>query len=216
MVEYRKAVRKPISRRCARISEASESFRLALGRLEPRLGREVQLRDDARLLAGMRKKNEDTQEKLKRGGMKILREDPDHPKEQQQNWLPTSKARRKCTRRQKSGVRTKPAPACRRGATCSGVIAIGHEFPAAGVSQPGLGAASDVGMVRPALYLLGKARRQLGAALYALASRPSSLWRRGIQMAVGLAALGMSRSWRWPVPRQLRGLKVPQLRESMR
>jgi Ca-activated chloride channel family protein len=41
-----------------------------------------------------------------------------------------------------------------------------------------------------ALIALRKARRQLGGAPYSLASRPSSLLRRGIQMALGLGVLG--------------------------
>jgi len=62
-----------------------------------------------------------------------------------------------------------------------------------------------------ALYFLGQARKQLGGALYTLTSRPSSLLLRGIQMAIGLAALGclilaLAR------PQTVHSLKVPQLR----
>ena len=62
-----------------------------------------------------------------------------------------------------------------------------------------------------ALYFLANARRQLGGALYSLTSRPSSLLLRGVQMALGLAALGclmlaLAR------PLTITSRKVPQLR----
>ncbi len=62
-----------------------------------------------------------------------------------------------------------------------------------------------------ALYRLREARKQLGGALYGLASRPSSLLRRGLQMALGLAALSclilaLAR------PQTVRSRQVAQLR----
>ena len=62
-----------------------------------------------------------------------------------------------------------------------------------------------------ALYTLRRARQQMSGAIQSLASRPSSLWRRGMQMALGLAVLGclilaLAR------PRTVHGRLVPQLR----
>lgn len=63
-----------------------------------------------------------------------------------------------------------------------------------------------------ALYALRKAREQMGGALHSLVSRPSSLWRRGIQMALVVAAIGclilaLAR------PRTNASRLVPQLRQ---
>lgn len=91
IVEYRKALSetdKQVLR--AGIERAADSFRLALasapngGDWDAKYNYEL----TSRLLAGMRNKNEDSPEKFHRGGMKILREDPDHPKEQQQKLAP--------------------------------------------------------------------------------------------------------------------------------
>jgi hypothetical protein len=77
----------------ASLQRASDRFRLAL---ESAPSSSPDTNWDAKynyeltsnLLAGMRNKEKDSQEKINRGGMKILREDPDHPKEQQQKLAP--------------------------------------------------------------------------------------------------------------------------------
>ena len=97
IVEYAKAASqtdKQVVR--ASLQRAADSFRLAMsssplnstgGDWDAKYNYEL----TARLLAGMRK-NEETPEKLNRGGMKILREDPDHPKEQQQKLAPEKRS----------------------------------------------------------------------------------------------------------------------------
>lgn len=71
----------------ASLERASDSFRLALTAGDTDWDAKYNYELTARLLAGM-KKSEETPEKMNRGGMKILREDPDHPKEQQQKLAP--------------------------------------------------------------------------------------------------------------------------------
>jgi hypothetical protein len=89
-VEYRRAISQTDKQMVrAGIQQAADSFRLALAASngadwDAKYNYEL----TSRLLAGMRDKNEDKPEKLNRGGMKILREDPDHPKEQQQRLAP--------------------------------------------------------------------------------------------------------------------------------
>lgn len=71
----------------ASLQRASDSFRLVLAAGDNDWDAKYNYELTARLLAGM-KKSEETPEKMNRGGMKILREDPDHPKEQQQKLAP--------------------------------------------------------------------------------------------------------------------------------
>ena len=91
IVEYRKAVSETDKQALrAGLQRASDSFRLALAAAPNGADWDAKYNYEltSRLLAGMRNKNDDTPEKLNRGGMKILREDPDHPKEQQQKLAP--------------------------------------------------------------------------------------------------------------------------------
>jgi DNA-directed RNA polymerase specialized sigma24 family protein len=91
IVEYRKAVAETDKQALrAGLQRASDSFRMALASGPDAADWDAKYNYEFvfRLLAGMRNKNDDTPEKLNRGGMKILREDPDHPKEQQQKLAP--------------------------------------------------------------------------------------------------------------------------------
>ena len=91
IVEYRKAVAETDKQAVrAGLQRASDSFRMALASGPDAADWDAKYNYEfvSRLLAGMRNKNDDTPEKLNRGGMKILREDPDHPKEQQQKLAP--------------------------------------------------------------------------------------------------------------------------------
>ncbi len=95
IAEYRKAIAqtdKQVLR--AGLQQAADSFRLALTFAPEGADWDAKYNYEliSRLLADMRDKDDDTQQKLKRGGMKFLREDPAHPKEQQQTLAPDKKS----------------------------------------------------------------------------------------------------------------------------
>ncbi len=80
----------------ASLQRASDEFLLALSSHHQLAGgsdwdAKYNYEMTSRLLAGTRK-SEETPEKLNRGGMKILQEDPDHPKEQQQKLAPNKQS----------------------------------------------------------------------------------------------------------------------------
>ncbi len=89
IVEYQKAVSET-DKQAVRtdLQQASESFKTSLSGAPNDWDAKYDFELTARMLAGMRNKKEDSQEQFKRGGMKILREDPDQPKEQQQKLAP--------------------------------------------------------------------------------------------------------------------------------
>ena len=94
IVEYRRAAAETDKQALrAGLQRAAESFRLSLASAPTRVegtdwDAKYNYKVISSLLAGMRNKNDETPEKMNRGGMKILREDPDHPKEQQQKLAP--------------------------------------------------------------------------------------------------------------------------------
>jgi hypothetical protein len=93
IVEYQKAVSETDKQALrTELQQASDSFRMAIQAAPNDWDSKYNYELTSRLLAGMRNKKEDSQEQLKRGGMKILREDPDHPKEQQQKLAPNKQS----------------------------------------------------------------------------------------------------------------------------
>ncbi|MCU1258132.1 MAG: hypothetical protein JWO80_1017 [Bryobacterales bacterium] len=88
-LQYRKAL--ALSDKQARragLQQAAGSFRLVLNSDPGDWDAKFNFQNAMRLLNGMRDKKEDTTEKMKQGGMKILREDTDKAKEQQQKLSP--------------------------------------------------------------------------------------------------------------------------------
>lgn len=93
IVEYRKAL--AVSDKQAQrsgLQRASESFRLALAAAPEDWDARYNYELTARLLDSMRKKD-DAPDKVNRGGMKILREDPDKEKDQKQKLAPVKQSR---------------------------------------------------------------------------------------------------------------------------
>lgn len=72
----------------AGLQKAAESYRLSLAAAPDDWDAKYDYELTARLLEGMRKGKDDTLEKIQRGEMKILREDVDKDKEQQQKLAP--------------------------------------------------------------------------------------------------------------------------------
>jgi hypothetical protein len=97
IVEYRKATAQTDKQALRTgLQRAADSFRAALAYAPavpdgPAWDAKYNYEFTSRLVAQMGNKKE-TQEKLNRGGMKILREDPDHPKEQQQKLAPNKQS----------------------------------------------------------------------------------------------------------------------------
>jgi hypothetical protein len=98
IVEYRKAMAQTDKRtQRAGLQQAADSFRAAMA-AQPRTpgGPDWDAKYDyeftSRLVAEMGNKKDQAPEKMNRGGMKILREDPDHPKEQQQKLAPNKQS----------------------------------------------------------------------------------------------------------------------------
>ncbi len=98
IVEYRKAVGQTDKRmQRAGLQQAADSFRAALAAPPgtsggPDWDAKYNYEFTSRLVAEMGDKKGDPPEKMNRGGMKILREDPNHPKEQQQKLAPNKQS----------------------------------------------------------------------------------------------------------------------------
>jgi tetratricopeptide (TPR) repeat protein len=93
IVEYQKALAqtdKQVLR--AGLQRASDDYRIALAAAPDDWDAKYNYELTVRLLGGMRNKKDETQEKLNRGGMRILQEDPDKAKEQQQKLAPKKKS----------------------------------------------------------------------------------------------------------------------------
>jgi hypothetical protein len=91
-LQYRTAVAQNDKQaRKAGLQQAAGSYRLALTLAPDDWDAKFNYQIAMRLLNGMRDKKEDTTEKLKQGGMKILREDTDKAKEQQQKISPAKR-----------------------------------------------------------------------------------------------------------------------------
>ena len=89
VVEYEKAIDLKDKRAVREgLQRASEDFRLALESDPNDWDTKYNYELTARLLERMQNKKEESQQKVNRGGMKILREDPDKTKEQQQKLAP--------------------------------------------------------------------------------------------------------------------------------
>jgi hypothetical protein len=92
-LQYRKAVaQQDKQNRRAGLQQAAASYRLALNSAPDDWDSKVNFQLTMRLLNSMRDKKEDTTEKLKQGGMKILREDTEKSKEQQQKLSPEKRS----------------------------------------------------------------------------------------------------------------------------
>jgi hypothetical protein len=92
-VQYRKAIAETDKDALrAALERASDSFRLGLASAPDDWDLKYNYELTARLLAGMRNKKDDKTEKLKRGEMKILREDSEKSKEPQQKLSPAKRS----------------------------------------------------------------------------------------------------------------------------
>lgn len=92
-VQYRQAIAETDKNALrAALERASDSFRLGLASAPDDWDLKYNYELTARLLAGMRNKKDDKTEKLKRGEMKILREDSEKSKEPQQKLSPAKRS----------------------------------------------------------------------------------------------------------------------------
>jgi tetratricopeptide (TPR) repeat protein len=91
--QYRKALAQSDKQmRRAGLQQAAASYRLALNSAPDDWDAKYNFQLTMRLLNSMRDKKEDSTEKMKQGGMKILREDTEKAKEQQQKLSPEKRS----------------------------------------------------------------------------------------------------------------------------